>query len=443
MKRRFTRLLAVAAAVGVPVAIELLIAVVLANDLRTTLTRLTYVLLIPLGVFVLLGLAQHLIQRQVLLMGLIQAVTGVAITIVGAGTGVTTMPFAEPISTGLAIAGPAIVVTSVYLIVVDLRFLDLQMIRPAQPHHAEHHTQHLGNGDMAYARTFADIPHDRELFEDCLQAVSTRDVHFIATFARGELQFFVDVLASPRLDVDTAPHGAACWRKRIERAGRQLMALDGRIAAAFGRIEKGVLARTMLDVEHGALFLYRLRQGHYVIGATLRQVEILRAQRKLDALALKHQRFHYGSPDTVLRSRDLVSDYPTVTRWTSCLRAAQLMAEHNAPSVLVLDPLGRAVGELTGGQLLQAAVPKDVGIDPPSARYVEAGHAKVFAEQLSKITVGDLLPTLTNLPVARPATTALEAAGLMVAADTHIVAVADETALAGVIRLNSLIDQVA
>jgi CBS domain-containing protein len=243
------------------------------------------------------------------------------------------------------------------------------------------------------------------------------------------------------LDRMVRPYKQDERRERFERAGRQLIALDDRVAAGFGQVEKGTLVRAMLDVERGALFHYRLDHGWYLVGATLEQKWLLRAQRKLDALALKYQAFPNGTPDTgPVRIRDLVIEHPVVYCDTPAAHAARLIADHNVSGVIVLDRHDRPVSILDGVDLLRLIVPSAIREDPSRARLEEDGHAEVFLRELDGRTVGHCLPQDSpRLLCVHPMATALEVAGQMSRANCSLAAVVDEEKFIGVILLNSLI----
>ncbi|WP_406000284.1 CBS domain-containing protein [Streptomyces sp. NBC_00829] len=147
-----------------------------------------------------------------------------------------------------------------------------------------------------------------------------------------------------------------------------------------------------------------------------------------------------------MRARDLAVDYESVTVDSDALEAAQLMAEHRLPGLLVLDERGEPKAILPASQMVKVLVPEYVIEDPTLAAVVDEKHADRLCQALAGRSVGDCLPsTPSPPPIAEPDDTALEVAALMARVRSPLVAVAekakDGTHLLGVITAAHLLHE--
>lgn len=145
-----------------------------------------------------------------------------------------------------------------------------------------------------------------------------------------------------------------------------------------------------------------------------------------------------------MRARDLVADYPTVTRSTPVIEAARLLAGANLPGLIVVDPAARPWTVLPGTQVLRLGVPRYILDDPALARVVDEAHADLFLRGLGERTVDDCLPERPHeLPVVGLDATVLEIAALMARTRSPLVAVVDEhREMVGAITLDALLDRI-
>jgi hypothetical protein len=128
-------------------------------------------------------------------------------------------------------------------------------------------------------------PCDEELITLCRASVDTGDIHFIGYFANGKCRFHVDVLDDQLLNRFFRQLSRGERRFAYERAGRQLNWTMQRINTYLRRLGGGILIRTVLDVEQGALYYCWIDKNVYLVGVTMDQSKVLRADEKLRRLA--------------------------------------------------------------------------------------------------------------------------------------------------------------
>ncbi len=121
-----------------------------------------------------------------------------------------------------------------------------------------------------------------------------------------------------------------------------------------------------------------------------------------------------------MRASELAEDVPTVTRETTALEAARVIAEHRLAGLIVAVD-GIPVAVVPGTQVLKLVVPRYVREDPSLAHvYDEAGADELCAALAGK-TVAELLDSdeikTRSLPSVLPEDTLVEIATVMV--DTH------------------------
>ncbi|MHC3475562.1 CBS domain-containing protein [Streptomyces sp. 7R007] len=128
-----------------------------------------------------------------------------------------------------------------------------------------------------------------------------------------------------------------------------------------------------------------------------------------------------------MRARDLAVEYETVGVDTDAVVAAQVMAEHRLPALLVVDEQGAPKAVLPASQMIKILVPAYVVEDPTLAAVVDERHADRLCEALKGRTVRECLSkTVPAPPVAEPDATALEVAAQMAQVRSPLVAVVDE-----------------
>lgn len=122
-----------------------------------------------------------------------------------------------------------------------------------------------------------------------------------------------------------------------------------------------------------------------------------------------------------MHASELAEEIPTVTRTTSALEAAKVIAEHRLAGLIVADEAGVPVAVVPGTQVLKLVVPRYVREDPSLAHvYDEAGADELCATLRGK-TVAALLDSSEisthSLPSVLPEDTLVEIAAIMI--DTH------------------------
>ncbi|GAA2664686.1 CBS domain-containing protein [Streptomyces vastus] len=147
-----------------------------------------------------------------------------------------------------------------------------------------------------------------------------------------------------------------------------------------------------------------------------------------------------------MRARDLAVEYETVGLDTDALEAAQLMARHRLPALLVVDEWGAPKAILPASQMIKILVPEYVIEDPTLAAVVDERHADRLCQALKDRTVRDCLSkSVPAPPVAAPDDTALEVAALMAQVRSPLVAVVEKDKaglhLLGVITASHLLDR--
>jgi CBS domain-containing protein len=147
----------------------------------------------------------------------------------------------------------------------------------------------------------------------------------------------------------------------------------------------------------------------------------------------------------LVRARDLVELFPTVTVDTPAVEAARLLAGQNLPGLIVVDERGRPVTILPGTQVLRMAVPRYCQDDPALARVVDEAAADLFLRELGERTVAECLPAeRRELPVVDPDATVLEIAAVMARMRSPLVAVmgrGSQAELLGAVTLDTLLDR--
>jgi CBS domain-containing protein len=122
---------------------------------------------------------------------------------------------------------------------------------------------------------------------------------------------------------------------------------------------------------------------------------------------------------------------PTVTRSTTALEAAQVIAAHQLSGLIVADDAGVPVAVVPGSQVLKLVVPRYVREDPSLAHVYDERGADELCAALSGKTVADLLDSeeveSRTLPSVLPDDTLVEIATVMVEARSPLVVVRDRS----------------
>lgn len=128
-----------------------------------------------------------------------------------------------------------------------------------------------------------------------------------------------------------------------------------------------------------------------------------------------------------MQASHLAEQIPTVTRATTALDAARVIAEHQLAGLIVADEAGVPVAVVPGTQVLKLVVPRYVREDPSLAHvYDEAGADELCGALYGK-TVADLLDSdeieSRSLPAVLPEDTLVEIASVMVQSHSPVVVV--------------------
>lgn len=122
-----------------------------------------------------------------------------------------------------------------------------------------------------------------------------------------------------------------------------------------------------------------------------------------------------------MHASELAEVVPTVTRRTTALEAARVIAEHRLGGLIVADDAGIPVAVVPGTQVLKLVVPRYVREDPSLAHVYDEAGADELCAALEGKTVAALLDSdeikTRSLPSVLPEDTLVEIATVMV--DTH------------------------
>ncbi|WP_433509225.1 hypothetical protein ACQP2T_35320 [Nonomuraea sp. CA-143628] len=129
----------------------------------------------------------------------------------------------------------------------------------------------------------------------CVATLDESDLHFVGYFAAGRCVFYTDVLDDAdlvRFFQDTTQEQR---RETYMRVGKQVQWLNTRLDQQLVGVESGILIRTVLDVERGALYFYWIDAGRYLLGVTLDQRKVEVADDKMAKL-VDAIRGHFSLP---------------------------------------------------------------------------------------------------------------------------------------------------
>ncbi|MEU8380071.1 hypothetical protein, partial [Streptosporangium sp. NPDC048865] len=206
---------------------------------------------------------------------------------------------------GLVTAGVSAfaVATGVYLLVQYRRGLYLPYLEAGMgPLPTATKRRVIGESEILI-RTMPNAgPSVEKALASCVAMVDQDDLHFVAYFADQRCCFYTDVLE----DADLAHffHETDQEERRTIylKAGNQLNWLTQRLNRQLRRLEGGVLIRTVLDVERGAMFFYWIDETRYLIGVTLDQRKVDVSDDKMARL-VDTIRGHFTLPPINQRER--------------------------------------------------------------------------------------------------------------------------------------------
>jgi CBS domain-containing protein len=142
-----------------------------------------------------------------------------------------------------------------------------------------------------------------------------------------------------------------------------------------------------------------------------------------------------------MRARDLVEEYPSVSVESDGLEAAQLLAQHRLPGLVVTAEDGHPVAILPTSQVVRSVVPQYVQQDPVLAGVLDEKASDQIVHQLNRLKVRDMLPQPPmEVAVVDANDTALEVAAVMARLRCPLVAVVENGRLTGVVTASRLLE---
>ncbi|MET8234618.1 hypothetical protein ABZS77_28470 [Micromonospora sp. NPDC005298] len=119
-----------------------------------------------------------------------------------------------------------------------------------------------------------------------LAALRPQGLHYLSHHRMGDQQWAVDILDHPDLEpFFNRGITVADRRDRYQRLAGDLSLLALQVGRDLRRAVAGYVTRLVLDVEMGAVYYYRLSPDDYLVGVTLDQDWVARADDELAAVA--------------------------------------------------------------------------------------------------------------------------------------------------------------
>jgi len=234
---------------------------------------------------------QSIVGYYLILVGLAMAALGVTVTVWDDAIRDTTEWSAGIEITVSALSpslGALLIIAGIYLIWERRRRARQELDTPSPPNITDVRAGRPVGGKIWRAAGFLNHKGADRLVEICQGQLSPVDLHFVAFYTPDmECLFYVDLLDHTDLDTyDIQDTGER--REMYVQHGRHLRYLTSKLDKRFSGLESGDLVRTVLDVERGALFLYRLGdRGNvgFLLGVTLNQTQVDPTDWKMSSLA--------------------------------------------------------------------------------------------------------------------------------------------------------------
>ncbi|MDG4785159.1 hypothetical protein O7626_04290 [Micromonospora sp. WMMD1102] len=118
----------------------------------------------------------------------------------------------------------------------------------------------------------------------CRAALSPDDLHYLAYFRKGRFEFAVDVFDHPDLEELLAPTDVGRQRRFYYDFGGELGSRVAELSRVAFVAAGGPLHRVVFDVLEGALFYHRLGIAEFLLGVTLKQRKVSRADAEIHRL---------------------------------------------------------------------------------------------------------------------------------------------------------------
>ncbi len=139
----------------------------------------------------------------------------------------------------------------------------------------------------------------------------------------------------------------------------------------------------------------------------------------------------------------MAEEFPVIGLDTLALEAAQLMAGHRLPGLVVTDTDGKPHTVLPASEVVKFLVPGYVQEDPSLAAVLSESMADRAADKLGDKTVRHLLPaTPPELAAVNHDDTIIEVAAIMARLRCPLAAVMRDGTLVGVITASRLLELV-
>jgi hypothetical protein len=266
----------------IPIVVEALIAYI--KEERYSISRAVIVLsVLAAAAAVVLGI-NMLATRLQLALDLATLATGLIVTLVALAAIITKSRELSYVFDG-SLAGLGLLISGLsgYLIYIQRTGVDLLMAvsgRARQPISVESR----GTIKVAAGKFPAFAPEDTEILDLCSAVVRPDDVHFIAYYVNGECRFYVDSFDNPELNKFFRRIDRAERRAQYERAGRQVEWIISHLNVYLKHLERGILIRTVFDVEQGSLSYYYIDRGVYLAAVTMDQSKVLETDDRLREL---------------------------------------------------------------------------------------------------------------------------------------------------------------
>jgi hypothetical protein len=172
----------------------------------------------------------------------------------------------------VALLGGIMFLAGAYLLYIDLRGADLAFVATDHSVPRSDETFTASGGERVKFFRFGswkDV--DQEIADLCRTKLTLNGPHFIAYYVKRTCRFSMDIFDETSLNIFFRDSERDERRSALERAGRQLIWVTEGLDKYLAQIEGGVLARTVLDVERGAMFGYYISKNAYLVGCTLEQ----------------------------------------------------------------------------------------------------------------------------------------------------------------------------
>lgn len=160
-----------------------------------------------------------------------------------------------------------------YLIYIDLHGADLAFAVKGIPELKDEETFQAPGGEPGKFNKFDTWRNlDEEVAAVCRKSLAIKGPHYIAYYVKRSCRFSVDILDDAALNIYFRDAERAERRNDLEKAGRMLLWLTHTVLKKYlNQIEGGILARTVLDVERGAVYVYWVSANAHLVACTLEQ----------------------------------------------------------------------------------------------------------------------------------------------------------------------------